>query len=236
MSSLGPVQPGAQPSASPRPLGVVAAALAFIAAGLTIAGSFLPIFSGQLTVLGSTQFEMTVTSWGFTTSASDQEGGVPNNGLPLIFAALLLILAGLAAVLAIRDRAGPRARGAAVLTTAIGTAFLAGVVWTVLMQVLSLQDTLRPTGAATGNDAFQVQSAIGLGLWLFIGATLLGIVATALALRLMLADRAMDSEPITPRYGFPAPTPPPANADAPPAAPPWPPTRPPEPPQQGDER
>ncbi|MFC4003167.1 hypothetical protein ACFS2C_15320 [Prauserella oleivorans] len=202
MSSLGP-QTGAAGTAAPKqPLVALAAVLCLAAAALTVVGSFLPIFTGALTALGSTQFEMSITSWGFETDAPTQEGGVANNGVPLMIAAALLCVAA-AVLLAGALRGRPDTSRVATPMTCLAAAFVAGVTVTVLMQALSWQETFRPTGTAEGNSDFSVDTSLGLGVWLFAGATVLALAAAGVALR--PRGRREPTEPETPRYGFPAP-------------------------------
>ncbi|PWV80323.1 hypothetical protein SAMN05421630_109199 [Prauserella marina] len=178
------------------------AVLCVLAAALTVAGSFIPLFSGELSLLGTRQLSIGITAWGFDTDAPTREGGVAVNGVPLVFAAVLLLVA--AALVLFTARASGAARrglGAASVTGA--AAFLAGTVWTVGMQAASWVDTFRPTGDAAGDSDVGVDAGLSAGMWLLIAAAVLALAGAAWALVALLpaGERA---EPVTPRYGFPA--------------------------------
>lgn len=192
----------AEAPSSKRPLVALAAGLCLAAAALVVVGSFLPLFSARLTAFGSTRLEMSITSWGFETDAPSQEGGVANNGIPLVIAAAGLSLA--AVVLVMRAlRGGSRARRVAAPTACLAAAFLTGVAVTVLMQALSWNDTFRPTGSAAGSSQVSVETGIGLGVWLVLAAAVLALAATGVVLSSEWRPDAGDAT--TPRYGFPAP-------------------------------
>ncbi|MBK1788293.1 hypothetical protein [Prauserella cavernicola] len=208
MASLDPVPSGPAgpdpsgertPFTGPRLFGIIAAVLLVLAAALTVVGTFQPLFSGRVTALGQPGFELKLTGWGVDTDAPQQNGGVPLNGLPLVFAAALLLgAAGLCLLPALRRAAG--------LLTAVATAFLAGAGWVVAMQVLSWIDTFRST-EASAEAALQVDTttSVGLGTWLFAGALVLAIAATVFALRAPSAGTVSVAEQATPRFGLPAP-------------------------------
>ncbi|MFF5989210.1 hypothetical protein [Prauserella flavalba] len=201
---------GARPDTGGRrrgSLGLVAALLLLLAAGLTAFASFQPLFTGRISTPGQPGFELSITAWGVNTDAPQQEGGVPTNGLPLSVAAGLLAGAAVLTLLAVSRRA-------AGLFAAIGTAFLAGAGWVVFMQVLSWIDTFR--SSENGGVAFRIDTStsIGLGTWLLGGALVLALAGTVVALRTPKAR----SEAVTPRYGFPAPVGPPPPSQPPPGA------------------
>ncbi|PXY23498.1 hypothetical protein DI005_19245 [Prauserella sp. PE36] len=210
MSSPRPPAPdptGARPGTGGQPrgsLGLVAAVLLVLAAGLTAFASFQPLFTGRISSPGQAGFELSITAWGVDTDAPQQEGGVPSNGLPLSVAAGLLAGAAVLTLLAVSRRA-------AGLVAAIGAAFLTGAGWVVFMQVLSWIDTFRSTENGRGPFQVDTSTSIGLGTWLLAGALVLAIAGTVLALRIPKTR----AEPVTPRYGFPAPMgpPPPSSPD-----------------------
>ncbi|MEU3269602.1 hypothetical protein ABZ639_02085 [Saccharomonospora sp. NPDC006951] len=183
---------GSAPSRS-----LLVAALCVLATALTVAGSFVPLFSGELSLRGTRQLSIGITAWGFDTDAPAQEGGVAVNGVPLVFAALLLLVA--AALVVFTARGGAR-RGAGAVSVAGAAAFLAGTVWTVGMQAASWVDTFRPTGDAAGDSDVGVDAGLSAGMWLLIAAAVLALAGAALA----LLPSGKRVEPVTPRYGFPA--------------------------------
>ncbi|TLW94473.1 hypothetical protein FFT09_00795 [Saccharomonospora piscinae] len=193
-----PVSSGGQRGARLRP--VLAAGACVVAAALTVLGTFLPLFRGELSALGSVQFDLAITAWGFDTNAPVQEGGVANNGIPLsVAAALLLVAAVLVAVPALRRRPTPMGR----LACGMSAAFLAGITVAVVMQSLSWLETFRATGDTGAVPEVGLETGLGAGLWLLVGATVLALAAVWLAPP--PGASTADREPITPRYGFPAP-------------------------------
>lgn len=172
--SMNPQPPVAYQSSPPRRANLLpSAALSVAAAAATVAGSFLPLFSGELRRGERTLVEMTITAWGFDTGEAEPTGAVATNGIPLVAGAALLVVAALLAAFS--------ARRACPAVTLAGAAFLVGTVWTVAMQVVSLSSSFRPTGTAENDPSFSANSSIGIGFWLLACAAVLAVAAAVAA-------------------------------------------------------
>ncbi|MPZ83719.1 MAG: hypothetical protein GEV28_26340 [Actinophytocola sp.] len=202
-------------------LRLAAAGCALLAAVGGMVGSFLDLFTGELKIDGETQLSLSVTSWGFDVEGGDPFGAVPTSGYPLVFAAVLLFGAASMSALAASAAATPgTTRGAAVVTVA-GTAFLAGVVWAVGMELASFAGSFRPVGITT--DGVTVEQSLGPGLWFLLVAVALAIAAAVLALlrpRRRTVPVGYQVSPYqadmsTPRHGFPIPVALPGQAPPP---------------------
>ncbi|TNC28705.1 hypothetical protein [Amycolatopsis alkalitolerans] len=161
-----------------RLLGVLACA---VAAALAIAGSFLPLVSGQLSLGGSAAMRLTVTGWKLTAEGVPPAltgGGVAQNGYPLTVSGALLIIAAIFGLIAAIRTAPAGARSLAVLSGAVAAAFLAGTVATVAVEAANVLDTLRPAGAGAGGSGFG--ASLGAGFWLELVAVVLAIAAVVL--------------------------------------------------------
>jgi hypothetical protein len=167
------------------------AVLCVLAAGLAVAGAFLPLFTNTvrmghpLSVLG-----LSITGWGIRATANGLPDTAPTdvsvavNGVPIMLAAALLV------AVAVAGR-----------FTMAAAAFLCGVVLTVGMQEMAWHNSFRPTGILTTMPDFAVAHTVGPGFWLLLGAVVLAGAATALTL--WPAPEPQREEPETPRLGIP---------------------------------
>jgi preprotein translocase subunit SecG len=219
MAPVATAQAPAQPSAHRVRL-IVGAVLEFVAAGLVLTGSLLPMFWGTVDSDGI-GVRIVVTSWHHTAESADggpvtATGQAPAVGAPLVFG---LVLLAAAAALALAASSGGRewrlARAAGV-TALTAAAFVTAVVWAVVMLVVSYWSTFEPTGFAE-SGSIESEVAVGVGLWLLVAAA---VVSVGAAVLLMVASRRgarlpgpqlawqpiqQRAEPATPRYGVPVP-------------------------------
>ncbi|MGW3967405.1 hypothetical protein ACWED2_46845 [Amycolatopsis sp. NPDC005003] len=144
--------------------------LSALAAGLTVAGTFLPLLHlEQPTGAPSEVITWVIGAWRtrFRFPGQDEVDSPSSPvGAPLLLGAAILLVA---AVLGIRKRG--RAAG---LTTLGGAAFLLGAVCTAGVQ------------AATRlfeDDPVEAETTLGAGLWLLIAAVLVAAAAAALSFR-----------------------------------------------------
>ena len=158
----------------------VAVTTAVAAAVLTIIGSALPLFSVTF-LTGPGEIEFSMTAWSLET---DEEtfgsGGVPANGYPLVFAAVILVLAARASWAAARPGARPRTERVAATAFVAGAAFLACAVWLVAAQVVNWEDTYGLPDE-TNSYSFGGLTSFGAGLWVLVPAALLGVAAAVFA-------------------------------------------------------
>lgn len=186
-----------------RPLGAL---LCFGAAVLTLAGSFLALFTSELRFgqVATERLTITITAWDLQAEAVGQPnpdvGSVPANGLPLAFAAAVLLAA---AVLAILTAAAPSRGGigrASAVTAMAAGAFLTGTVWAVGMQELGWQDTYGPTRLP---EELIVETSVGIGFWLLVVAVAAAVAAIVFSL-VPLRAKVPRVEPETPVLGIPS--------------------------------
>jgi hypothetical protein len=212
---------------------VIAALLAFVAAGLAIISPFLPLFTGDVGLSSAAGLKLSVTGWVTEVLSSANEAGTNNvqaaapDGYPLIFGGLLLLAT---AVAALRLRFGSAITGlpATRLLAGVAAAFLTGTVVTVGMQGIGLAGLVQVAGVSVG---------VGIGYWLLILAVLAALAAAVLvnlpSSRSAPPPDGVAVDVTTPRMGFPAPWRPPADQqDSPPSPAPPPadgPTAPPAP-------
>jgi hypothetical protein len=165
--------------------------LCVLAAGLTVVGAFLPLFTSTIR-LGhpNSLLAVTITGWGVRATANGLPDtpptnvGVADNGVPLVLAALLLV-------------------GVVVVHrfTVAASAFLAGVVLTVGLQEFAWRETFRPTGIIATVPDLAVRLTVGSGFWLLAAAVVLAAAASVLT---MWPARVVErEEPETPRLGIP---------------------------------
>ncbi|WP_236789489.1 hypothetical protein [Amycolatopsis sp. GM8] len=169
------------PSAPPswfgrRLLGVLVCA---VAAALAIVGSFLPLVYIELSLAGRTAITTTISGWTVTANAVSglRVPGVAQNGYPLAVAGAFLIIAAIFALVAALQAAPAGARSLAVLSGAIGAAFLAGTVATIAVYANSVISTVQ----LSGDPGLGVRAGLGAGFWLEFAAVLLAIGAVVLA-------------------------------------------------------
>ncbi|MEU7784170.1 hypothetical protein [Amycolatopsis sp. NPDC049159] len=168
-----PAQPGEDPAPAPAAgvLRFLPAALSFLAALLTVAGTLLPLFRVQehLSVRQrsfETRLVITQTAWGTSVEIPGQDAtdraGAPL-GVPLVLAAVLLFAAAFVAF----SRTG---RGRLLIGAA--AVFTAGVVTTVGMNRFELS-------ALVGDVDLEVVTATGM--WLLILAAAVAVAAAVVA-------------------------------------------------------
>ncbi|HEV8558042.1 MAG TPA: hypothetical protein VGR06_16820 [Actinophytocola sp.] len=161
-----------------------------VAAGLTVAGSFLPLFVST-TRLGYplSVLKVIVTGWGVQATANGLPDRAPDievavNGVPLVLAAALLLLAVVK-------------RGAALA----GAGFLAGTVLTIWVQESTWPEVFRPAGILVTMPNLAIDLAVGSGFHVLVAAVLVAGLAALLALRPAVAPER--EEPDTPPLGVP---------------------------------
>lgn len=162
-----------------------------LAAGLTVAGSFLPLFVST-TRLGYplSVLKVSVTGWGVQATANGLPDRAPDiavavNGVPLVLAAALLLIAIVK-------------RWAAVA----GAGFLAGAVLTIWVQESTWPKVFRPAGNLFTMPNLTIDLAVGSGLHVLVAAVLVAGVAALLAVRPASVARERQ-EPETPPLGVP---------------------------------
>jgi len=207
------MQPMMGVAAPPKPprgglTSLLAGILSLVVAGLLVGGSFGTISTfRQLVPLGGPDAEKAVfagerTWWSFSDAGSTN----PNTestflgGLVLVLAAALLLLGAVYAFVASRT-CTPGAVAASRSLIVAGAAVLIGGVLIVLFDVLDAMDNFNRRELAEGES---VDFHAEIGLYLPLGAILLGIVAVVLA-HVGQRPHAVRVEPNTPRMGFPAP-------------------------------
>jgi hypothetical protein len=188
---------------------LLGAFVALISAVLFALSLILPLFVGTVSAR-NLSFTMEITAWGFRTDAPTQVGVAPVNAYPLVFATVGVLAAAVVAFVAARMSAGPANRRAAWICLALAAALSVGVTATITPQLSSWLSSFRSTGAVAANT----DTAVGLGFWSLVAATVLVVAAAAHA-----ALPIREPEIATPPYGFPLPSatpadePPPANVD-----------------------
>lgn len=210
LSGVLPVDP-ATAAAAPRPplhrVRLLAAVLAMVAAALAVAGSFLPLFGGELSVDGRLQLRVFVTGWDFHAEALSgsqadpvalrEAGSAPVTGAPLLLASTVLLAA--AGVGLSRLRAAP-ARAATTVAVVLGAGLLVGTAFTIGMQAAAWLSSVRPTGEFALQSGAQADGYLGAGFWLLTAAVVLAVAAAVCAL---LPSR----EPPVPQQPPPGPEP-----------------------------
>jgi hypothetical protein len=221
MSELGPDSQPPQPVAGPpaplepaRPVrwtraGRLGTALCFGATVLVTVSLFLPLYIAtirfpQFVDVASGQ-RLILTSWGtrveFLEAArvNADTGSGPFNGIPLLFAAAVLLTAAMLGVIVAARPSSTRFGRFRRLTTTVGAAFLAGTVWTIDQQVLSLAQNIRRVGQET-----TAEGAIGTGFWLQGLSVVLAIAAAVVTWRMARQDDDRErEEPETLPMGIP---------------------------------
>lgn len=217
-----PGQPPGQPQFVPQPvpmpvlawdwLGLRAAGASLLAAILTLLGTLLPLYG--VTMGGTSSVSeiensensgssFDITAWGLEISGNrldESSAGVPISGPPLVLAIVLLVVTAGVTVVGAMPGAAQGIRRAAGMLVVAGTAFLAGIGWTVVLQVSSQQDSVD---AAASSPSFNVEFATGAGYWLLITAVVVAIVALVLTLLPPRRfQRAPGADLPTPPYGF----------------------------------
>ncbi|RKT56609.1 hypothetical protein [Saccharothrix australiensis] len=142
--------------------------LAVVAAALAVVGTFLP-----LSWIGASaepaRFGLTTTGWTIVAEPAEVAAAVrpAQLGVPIVIAALLLVIAAALVVLPEHQRSAAR-------YTAVGaTGLLAGAVWTTFMVIWA---SARPVGEARSFIDYRY----GEGLWLLVVSVVAAVVATVL--------------------------------------------------------
>jgi hypothetical protein len=162
-----------------------------VAAGLTLAGAFLPLFASTIRLgYPNSVLQVTVTGWGLRATANGLPDRVPDiavalNGVPLVLAAVLLLLAVVK-------------RGFALA----GAGFLAGTVLTVGVQELTWPEVFRPVGVSATVPNMAIDMAVGSGFTVLVAAVVVA-GAAALLTTTRSAGAAEREEPLTPPMGVP---------------------------------
>ena len=158
---------------------VTAAFLSFCALVLVLVGLFLPLYSGTLSV-GTQDIEVTISPWSADVEGPSAPGDVPRIGYPLVFAAIVLACAAALNWYAATPAAGPGAGRASATTTAVGGAFLVGIVWTTALTVVNAVDNVVLLGSMA--PGLETEASYLVGHWLLLVAALLGFGAAVLSL------------------------------------------------------
>lgn len=199
-----PWPPGSAASREPSPwIGqrLIGGASLLVAAGLTLGGTFLTLFTATITELRDTTFTLDASGWEFRAGAdfagNDLAGRLtgPQNGIPLAVAGGLVLVAAVLAVLAAVRAASPVFRGAAMLVGTAGAAFLLGAVTTMLVEM----NYFAGSFAAAGNGG---HASLGAGGWLEVVGVVLAIAGVVLVAG-PWGDRR--DHPVPPPFGGPEP-------------------------------
>ncbi len=171
-----------QPTTGPsrwHPSRVTAAVLCFAAFVLVLVSSFLPLYSGELTI-GAQTVAVTVSPWSADVSGAPDTVEVPWVGYPLAFGAIVLACAAAGLAHAATPAASPGAGRLATGGTIAGAAFLTGTVWTTALLVINNVDSIVRMGSL--GQGLQTDASYLAGHWLLVVAALLGLVAAVLAI------------------------------------------------------
>jgi uncharacterized paraquat-inducible protein A len=117
---------------------------------------------------------LSMTAWGYRDGDVPRSG--PVNAIPMMFAALLLVVATPLALSAAGSSAAPARRRAAWISLTIAGAFTTAVAMTVVTQVVSWIALIDTTSYEGGP-----QPTIGWGMWTLAGGAMFAVVAAALA-------------------------------------------------------
>ncbi|TCO56552.1 hypothetical protein [Actinocrispum wychmicini] len=158
-----------------------------IAAGLIVGGTFAPLSEER-----SRSVSVAFTAWGVTSDQPTTSDYFPDFGIPLVIGAVIMVAAALLAVTSTRLHP---ASGAVLAARLLGTG-AAGVTigCTVTLYLL----TTLIDQANKGLSSTTVET--GLGTWLLIAASVVGVVGSILMLVPKMEQRL---EPETPPMGIP---------------------------------
>jgi hypothetical protein len=184
-----------------HPTRVAAAVLSFCALVLVLVGLFLPLYSGTLSI-GAQDIEVTITPWSADVEGPSSPGDVPRIGYPLVFAAIVLACAAGLNWYAATPDAGPGAGRASATTTAVGGAFLVGIVWTTALTVVNAVDNVVLLG--TMAPGLETEASYLVGHWLLLVAAFVSFGAAVLSLIPVRAPTwgQLNPEVATPPYGI----------------------------------
>jgi hypothetical protein len=182
---------------------MIGALLCLAAAALTMIGTFQDLVVVD-TSTGFGRQTFTITAWEVRAEtngvvAQSIDDSAPVNGVPLLFAAALLLAAAVGAMLArVRRSATPGG-----LVTALAATFLVAVVAMVGVQARWWTKVFEP-GPVGGQEGVSVTvtSVVGPGLWMMITGAVVAIAA-AVTVGRRRRPEAERVEPDTPRLGTP---------------------------------
>ncbi|XVV01770.1 hypothetical protein ACQPW3_30880 [Actinosynnema sp. CA-248983] len=148
-------------------------ALLFVAGATAAVATFLPLCFVGTELGGGTRFGFTMTSWAITSEPAGLSwlGGSAQYGVPIVIAAVLLLVAVALAFLPEPQRQAGR------YTAVAATGLLAGSVWTTAMAVVAwLTPPVEDERTSMGYEP-------GPGLWVLPASVLVAVVGTVLLLR-----------------------------------------------------
>jgi multisubunit Na+/H+ antiporter MnhB subunit len=154
-----------------------------IAAGLAVGGTFAPLIEAPV-------LSMTVNAWGPDKGASAASDVFPQLGIPIVVGAVVLVVAALLALTSTRLHPASAAVLASRLLGVGATGLTAGATATVYL-AMSVNVDRNETG---------LQVTLGLGMWLLVAASVVGLVGMVLTLVPRVEQRV---EPETPPMGVP---------------------------------
>lgn len=170
-------------------------------AALAVVGSmFVGLYRGSLVINGQSVYAVEVLSWGSVLGAGPGPEQ-PRMGFPLVFAALLLLAAAVTTRLAREGRVAD-------VVTAVGLAFLVGVVWSLGMQIAAFVDSMRVVGLVDVQVSVDWGFGPGMGLLLVaVGFAGAATVFAFLPQRTTEPEDPYQADLATPPFGFPVPEP-----------------------------
>jgi hypothetical protein len=158
-----------------------------IAAGLAVGGTFAPLLEQHIRT-----YSVEISAWG----AAADNGPVPDFpdfGIPVVIGAVILVAAALLAMTSTRLHPASGAVLAARLLGTGATGITIGCTVTLYLLVTLFRQS---SGDLSGDQAVQT----GLGAWLLIAASVVGVVGSILVLVPKVEQRL---EPETPPMGIP---------------------------------
>ena len=155
---------------SRRGTGVV---LLFVAGATAVVATFLPLCFIGTSLTGDARFGFTMTSWATTSEPAGLAwlGASAQYGVPVVIAAVLLVVAAALAFLAEPQRQASRD------TAVAATGLLAGAVWTTVMAVVAW---LTPP---VSDVRTSMEYETGAGLWVLVASVVVAVLGTVFLLR-----------------------------------------------------
>ncbi|NUT96212.1 MAG: hypothetical protein HOY78_29715 [Saccharothrix sp.] len=149
------------------------AGLLVLAGATAVVATFLPLGSVGTSLGGDDRFGFTMTSWATTSEPAGLAwlGGSAQYGVPVVIAAVLLVVA-----LALAFLPEPQ-RQVARYTAVAATALLAGSVWTTVMSVAAW---LTPP---VSDARTTLEYETGPGLWVLVASVVVAVLGTVFLLR-----------------------------------------------------
>jgi hypothetical protein len=184
---------------------MVGALLSLGAAALTMIGTFQDLLTAHYLV-GPQRQTFVITSWDSRVEINgglrSEPGFAPLNGVPLLFAVVVLLAAAVLGMLAAARPAGRRFGRPSALAAVVAAAFLAATVATIGVQELRWLDTFRLPGNAPPDVQEGSAVTVGAGFWTLVIGVGLAIVAAVTAWR-QVQPEPPRIEPDTPRLEIP---------------------------------